>query len=137
MGLVCAAPDMGNYRRDCRKAVAGSISVNRDLTTLALVRLVTSASVFWTVLQLVGCRCRPGFATVYVLKETPRYTASVEIAWRICRTPVRSPHYERRKLAFRRREADLVARYNDRHPLVVNIRAEHNDVKRAIAASAG
>jgi hypothetical protein len=39
------APDMGNYRRDSRKAVAGSISVNRDLTMLALVRLVTSASV--------------------------------------------------------------------------------------------
>jgi hypothetical protein len=27
---------MGNYRRDRRKAVAGSISVNRDLRTLAL-----------------------------------------------------------------------------------------------------
>ena len=29
------------------KPVAGSISVNRDLTTLALMRLITSASVFW------------------------------------------------------------------------------------------
>ena len=36
------------------KPVAGSISVNRDLTTLALVRLITSASVFWLALQL--CR---------------------------------------------------------------------------------
>ena len=36
------------------KAVAGSISVNRDLTTLALLRLLTSASVFWIALQL--CR---------------------------------------------------------------------------------
>jgi len=62
---------MGDYRRDCRKVVAGSISVKRDLTTLALVRLVTSASVFWTVLQLVGCRCRLVIATVYVLKRNP------------------------------------------------------------------
>lgn len=32
------------------------------------------------------------------------------------------------------READLVARYNDRHPLVVNVRAENRDVQRAISA---
>lgn len=36
--------------------VAASISVNRDLTELALVRLVTAASVFWLALQL----CRDG-----------------------------------------------------------------------------
>jgi O-antigen ligase len=36
------------------KAVQGSISVNRDLTALALLRLVTAASVFWLALQL--CR---------------------------------------------------------------------------------
>jgi O-antigen ligase len=36
------------------KPVEGSISVNRDLTTLALVRLITSGSVFWIALQL--CR---------------------------------------------------------------------------------
>jgi O-antigen ligase len=36
------------------RTVAGSISVNRDLTTLALLRLVTAASVFWLALQL--CR---------------------------------------------------------------------------------
>jgi hypothetical protein len=68
---------MGNYRRVCRKAVAGSISVNRDLTTLALVRLVTSASVFWAVLHLVGYGVALAIATVYVVRETPRYTASV------------------------------------------------------------
>ena len=39
---------------DLGKTVAGSISVNRDLTTLALLRLLTSASVFWIALQL--CR---------------------------------------------------------------------------------
>jgi capsular exopolysaccharide synthesis family protein len=32
------------------------------------------------------------------------------------------------------KEADLVARYSDRHPLVVNIRAERRDVQRAINA---
>jgi O-antigen ligase len=36
------------------RSVAGSISVNRDLTTLACLRLVTAASVFWLALQL--CR---------------------------------------------------------------------------------
>ena len=36
------------------KPIAGSISVNRDLTTLALMRLITAASVFWLALQL--CR---------------------------------------------------------------------------------
>jgi len=32
------------------------------------------------------------------------------------------------------READLVARYGDRHPLVINVRAERQDVERHIAA---
>jgi hypothetical protein len=36
------------------KPVSGSISVNRDLTTLALIQLITVASVFWLALQL--CR---------------------------------------------------------------------------------
>jgi hypothetical protein len=36
------------------KPIDGSISVNRDLTTLALLRLTTAASVFWIALQL--CR---------------------------------------------------------------------------------
>jgi O-antigen ligase len=36
------------------KPIEGSISVNRDLTTLALVRLITAASVFWLAVQL--CR---------------------------------------------------------------------------------
>lgn len=33
-----------------------------------------------------------------------------------------------------RREADLVARYGERHPLVVNVRAERADVQKAILA---
>src|SRR5215475_6948072 len=36
------------------KPIDGSISVNRELTSLALLRLITAASVFWTALQL--CR---------------------------------------------------------------------------------
>jgi O-antigen ligase len=36
------------------KPIEGSISVDRDLTTLALLRLITAASVFWIALQL--CR---------------------------------------------------------------------------------
>jgi succinoglycan biosynthesis transport protein ExoP len=35
-----------------------------------------------------------------------------------------------------RREADLVARYGDAHPLVVNIRAEKRDIQRAITNEA-
>ena len=38
--------------------------------------------------------------------------------------------------AISQKEADLAARYSERHPLVVNARAEHNDIKRAIAAEA-
>jgi O-antigen ligase len=38
--------------------VAGSISVDRDLTTLALVRLITAASVFWLALGLCQDRSR-------------------------------------------------------------------------------
>ena len=36
------------------KRIDGSISVNRELTSLALLRLITAASVFWLALQL--CR---------------------------------------------------------------------------------
>jgi O-antigen ligase len=44
------------------RSVSGSISVNRDLTTLALLRLITAASVFWLALQL----CREG-GRAYIL----------------------------------------------------------------------
>jgi exopolysaccharide transport family protein len=36
--------------------------------------------------------------------------------------------------AITQREADLVARYGDRHPLVINVRAEKRDVQNHIAA---
>jgi polysaccharide biosynthesis transport protein len=38
------------------------------------------------------------------------------------------------EVAISQKEADLLTRYNDRHPLVANIRAEHRDIRRAIAA---
>src|SRR6266478_5628234 len=45
------------------KPIDGSISVNRDLTSLALLRLVTAASVFWIAMQL----CRNAFRTNFLL----------------------------------------------------------------------
>src|SRR5215469_14707690 len=49
------------------RPVEGSISVNRDLTVLALVRLITSASVFWLALQLCRNGVRAGrFVTAIV-----------------------------------------------------------------------
>ena len=52
--LGCIIP-YGRWPRDALdKPIDGSISVNRDLTTLALLRLITAASVFWIALQL--CR---------------------------------------------------------------------------------
>jgi O-antigen ligase len=46
-----AADDLGS-------PIAGSISVSRDLTTLALIRLMTAASVFWLAVQLCRDRSR-------------------------------------------------------------------------------
>jgi len=46
------------------KPVKGSISINRDLTTLALIQLITVASVFWLTLQL----CRNAERAVFLLK---------------------------------------------------------------------
>jgi polysaccharide biosynthesis transport protein len=37
------------------------------------------------------------------------------------------------EFAISQKDADLATRYNDRHPLVVNVRAERRDVERAIA----
>lgn len=48
------------------KPVEGSISVNRDLTILALVRLITTASVFWIALQLCRDEARAGLLVTLV-----------------------------------------------------------------------
>ena len=47
------------------KPVAGSISVDRDLTSLALLRLITAASAFWIALQL----CRTASRANFLLKS--------------------------------------------------------------------
>src|SRR5215472_14430793 len=43
------------------KPIDGSISVNRDLTTLALLRLITAASVLWIAMQLCRNASRANF----------------------------------------------------------------------------
>jgi O-antigen ligase len=48
------------------KPIDGSISVDRDLTTLALLRLITAASVFWLAIQL----CRSASRANFLLKST-------------------------------------------------------------------
>jgi O-antigen ligase len=55
--------------------VARSISVNRDLTTLALVRLLTSASVFWIALQLCRNASRVYFFTIAIAFIIAGYAA--------------------------------------------------------------
>jgi O-antigen ligase len=47
------------------KPIDGSISVDRDLTTLALLRLITAASVFWIAMQL----CRDASRANFLLKS--------------------------------------------------------------------
>ena len=68
------------------RRVPGSISVNRDLTTQALIRLITSASVFWLALQLCRSMARArkliiligaiafGYAVVGLLFATIAYS---------------------------------------------------------------
>jgi O-antigen ligase len=51
-----AHPIWGMAAETLGQPIEGSISVNRDLTTLALIRLLTAASVFWVAVQL----CRNG-----------------------------------------------------------------------------
>ena len=47
------------------RPIDGSISVDRDLTTLALLRLITAASVFWIAMQL----CRDASRANFLLKS--------------------------------------------------------------------
>ena len=50
---------------ELNKPVAGSISVDRDVTSLALLRLITAASAFWIALQL----CRDASRANFLLKS--------------------------------------------------------------------
>ena len=43
-----------------QRPIEGSISVNRELTSLALLRLITAASVFWIAIQLCRDACAGG-----------------------------------------------------------------------------
>ena len=47
-----------------QRPIEGSISVNRELTSLALLRLITAASVFWIAIQLCRDDARAGFAAL-------------------------------------------------------------------------
>jgi hypothetical protein len=57
------------------KPIDGSISVNRDLTSLALLRLLTTASVFWIAMQLCRDVSRANFLLWSVAAITCVYAA--------------------------------------------------------------
>src|SRR5262249_15612907 len=57
------------------KPIDGSISVNRDLTSLALLRLLTTASVFWIALHLSRHVSRANFLLWSVAAITSAYAA--------------------------------------------------------------
>jgi O-antigen ligase len=57
------------------KPVEGSISVNRDLTTLALLRLITAGSVFWIAVQLCRNTSRAEFLVKAILAIASLYAA--------------------------------------------------------------
>jgi O-antigen ligase len=57
------------------KPIDGSISVDRDLTTLALLRLVTAASVFWLAIQLFRSASRANFLLKSIAAISCAYAA--------------------------------------------------------------
>jgi hypothetical protein len=57
------------------RPVAGSISVDRELTSLALLRLVTAASVFWLAMQLCRDASRANFLLVSIAAIIGVYAA--------------------------------------------------------------
>jgi O-antigen ligase len=57
------------------KPVEGSISVDRELTSLALLRLITAASVFWLALQLCRDASRANFLLVSIAGIIGAYAA--------------------------------------------------------------
>jgi O-antigen ligase len=60
---------------DLNKPVAGSISVDRDATSLALLRLVTAASAFWMALQLCRTASRANFLLKSIAAVSCAYAA--------------------------------------------------------------
>jgi hypothetical protein len=57
------------------RPIMGSISVNRDLTTLALVRLITAASAFWMAVQLCRNAARATLLIIAVAVSACAYSA--------------------------------------------------------------
>jgi O-antigen ligase len=60
---------------ELNKPVAGSISVDRDLTSLALLRLITAASAFWIALQLCRDAARGNFLLKSIAAVSCAYAA--------------------------------------------------------------
>ena len=58
-----------------QRPIEGSISVNRELTSLALLRLITAASVFWIAMQLCRDEARAGFLLWSIAIIICAYTA--------------------------------------------------------------
>jgi O-antigen ligase len=70
------------------RPLEGSISVNRDLTTLALIRLLTAASVFWVAVQLCRNPARASLflnviATIACIYAAYGLIAFASKAWRV------------------------------------------------------
>jgi O-antigen ligase len=64
------------------RPIEGSISVNRDLTSLALLRLITAASVFWLAMQLCRDASRARFLLQSVAAIICAYAAyGLFVAW--------------------------------------------------------
>jgi hypothetical protein len=64
------------------KPIAGSISVDRELTSLALLRLITAASVFWLALQICRDVSRANFLLVSIAAIIGAYAAyGLVAAW--------------------------------------------------------
>ena len=58
-----------------QRPIEGSISVNRELTSLALLRLITAASVFWIAMQLCRDEARASFLLWSIAVIICAYTA--------------------------------------------------------------
>ena len=67
------------------RPVAGSISVDRDLTSLALLRLITAASVFWIALQLCRNASRANILLISVAALSCAYAAYGLLPLSTCR----------------------------------------------------
>ena len=100
---------MGNGSRRAREAARRSISVNRDLTTLALIRLLTAASVFWVAVQLCRNPARASLFLIAIATITCIYAAYGLIAFasKAWRVPVGNP-LDRRLFVLDLRQSQLV-----------------------------